>query len=44
MAARLVTCHPAPTAGTTTFGLKQPKAAATTSPGTWPMHALRLVK
>jgi hypothetical protein len=28
----------------TTFGLKQPNAAATTSPGTWPMQADRLVK
>ena len=44
IASRLAICHPASTAGTTTLGLKQPKAAATTSPGTWPMHAPRLVK
>jgi hypothetical protein len=28
---RLVICHPAATAGTTSFGLKQPNAAATIS-------------
>ena len=43
-ASRLVICQPAATAGTTTLGLKQPNAAATTSPGTWPMQAPRLVK
>ena len=33
-ASRLAICHPAATAGTTTFGLKHPDAAATISPGT----------
>jgi hypothetical protein len=44
MASRQATCHPIVTAGTTTFGLKHPNAAATTSPGTCPIQAHRLVK
>ena len=44
MASWLVICHPAATPGTTNLGLKTPNAAATTSPGTWPMQAPRLVK
>jgi hypothetical protein len=39
-----VRAHPAATAGTTTSGLKTPKAAAITSPGTWPMTDPRLQK
>ena len=37
MVAASVRVQPWATAGTTTAGLNTPKAAATTSPGTWPM-------
>ena len=36
--------HPKDTEGTTASGLNTAKAAATTSPGTWPMTDPRLVK
>jgi hypothetical protein len=43
MSLRLAICQPGATTGTTTLGLKTPNAAATTSPGTRPMQAPRLV-
>jgi hypothetical protein len=44
MSLRLAICQPAATTGTTTLGLKTANAAATTSPGDWPVQAPRLVK
>ena len=39
-----VSVQPYVTAGTTTAGLNTPNAAATTSPGTWPITEPRLQK
>jgi hypothetical protein len=44
MVAASVCVQPWSTSGMTTAGLNTPKAAATTSPGTWPMTEPRLQK
>ncbi len=44
MVAASVRVHPCATSGTTIAGLNTANAAATTSPGTWPMTEPRLQK
>ena len=44
MVAASVSDQPKSTEGTTAAGLNTAKAAATSSPGTWPMTEPRLVK